>query len=263
MAQPTLGRQVAALERELGVVLFERLGRGLAPTPAGLELLEHVRAMGAAATHVSLTASGQAQSVEGKVAITASEVYSVHLLPPVVAGLRRDYPGIEIEIVASNELRDLRRREADIAIRNAPSTDPDLIVRKLRDDHGQLYATPGYLDRIGRPARPADLARAEFIGFERNDLLIEWLNGLGAGVRPGNFPVTTASHLAHWALAVAGVGIGVITTTVGDAEPRVRRALPDLPDVAFPVYLAAHRELATSRRVRLVFDRLAEALGRP
>ena len=120
MAQPTLGRQVSALEEELGVVLFERLGKGLTLTPSGLELVEHVRAMGAAATRVSLTASGQAQSVEGTVRITASEVTSAYMLPPIIARMREDMPGITIEIVSSNALSDLRRREADIAIRSGP-----------------------------------------------------------------------------------------------------------------------------------------------
>ncbi|MCH7911226.1 MAG: LysR family transcriptional regulator, partial [Candidatus Hydrogenedentes bacterium] len=82
MAQPTLGRQVDALEQELGVVLFQRVGRGLALTPSGLELLEHVRAMGAAASRVSLTSFGQSQSIEGTICIGASEIYAAILLPP-------------------------------------------------------------------------------------------------------------------------------------------------------------------------------------
>ena len=73
MAQPTLGRQVDALEDELGVVLFARVGRGLTLTPSGLELLDHVRAMGEAATRVSLAAAGQSQSIEGTSCISASE----------------------------------------------------------------------------------------------------------------------------------------------------------------------------------------------
>jgi len=122
MAQPTLGRQVDALEAELDVVLFERVGRGLELTPSGLELLEHVRSMGEAANRVSLTAAGQSQSIEGTICIAASETYAAILLPPILVKLRRLEPGIHIEIVASSKPSDLRRREADIAIRNfAPS----------------------------------------------------------------------------------------------------------------------------------------------
>ena len=104
MAQPTLGRQVTALEQELGVALFERVGRGLALTPSGLELVEHVRAMGDAARRVSLTASGRSQSIEGTICITATEVYAAFVLPPIAEKLRRSAPGITVEIVASTVL---------------------------------------------------------------------------------------------------------------------------------------------------------------
>ena len=75
LTQPTLGRQVAALEDSLGVTLFDRVGRSLRLTPSGLELLDHVRSMGDAAGRVSLTASGQSQTVEGQVCITASDLF--------------------------------------------------------------------------------------------------------------------------------------------------------------------------------------------
>jgi len=162
MAQPTLGRQVDALEEELGVVLFERVGRGLALTPSGLELLDHVRAMGDAANRVSLSAAGQSQSIEGTVCIAASETYAAILLPPIIAKLRRAEPGIDIEIVTSNKASDLRRREADIAIRNFRPTEPDLVAKKIRDVPARLYAAPAYLERIGNPKVPYDLRHADF-----------------------------------------------------------------------------------------------------
>ncbi len=88
MARPTLGRQVDALEEELDVVLFERVRRGLTLTPSGLELLDHVRAMGEAASRVSLAAAGQSQAIEGSICIAASEVYAPLVLPPILAKLR-------------------------------------------------------------------------------------------------------------------------------------------------------------------------------
>ncbi len=168
MAQPTLGRQVTALEQELGVALFERVGRGLALTPSGLELVEHVRAMGDAASRIALYASGQSQRIEGHVCITATDVVSLHLLPPALKRLRDMAPGIEVEVVASNEVRDLRRREADIAIRHARPEQPDLIAKLLRELSIRLYASTDYLDRLGRPGSLGDLAEAEFIGFDRS-----------------------------------------------------------------------------------------------
>lgn len=263
MAQPTLGRQVSALEAELGVALFERTGRGLALTPSGLELVEHVRMMGDAATRVSLTASGQSQSVEGSVCITASEVTSAFVLPPIVERLRRAEPGIMVEIVASNALRDLRRREADIAIRSVRPTDPDLVARRLRDDTAHLYASESYLARAGELANAEALSRAEFIGFENNEPFLNGLNALGLSLSAGNFPVLCGSHLVQWELVRQGLGIGVMITVAGDADPLVRRAAPWLPAFEFEVWIAAHREVNTSRRVRLVFDWLIEELRKP
>ena len=261
LAQPTLGRQVTALERELGVALFERVGRGLALTPAGLELVEHVRAMGDAASRVSLTASGRSQSIEGTICITATEAYAALILPPIVAELRKTAPGIAVEIVASNAVSDLRRREADIAVRNSRPTDPDLIARKVKDDAAQLYATPDYLARLGHPKTFADFSDAAFIGFDDNKALLDGLNALGFQLTGRNFPVVTASHLVHWELTKQGIGIGVMQMHIGDTEPTVTRILPDMAPFDVPVWLVAHRELHTSRRVRLVFDFLFDALA--
>lgn len=260
MAQPTLGRQVRALEKELGVVLFERSGRGLTLTPSGLELAEQVRAMGQAASAVSLTASGQSQSIEGTVRITASEVTSAFVLPPIIAALRQAHPGIVVEVVATNSIRDLRRREADIAIRSVRPTDPDLIARKLNSGSARLYAANAYLDRIGDLLVRADLQRVEFIGFDDNEPFLDGLNALGLNLAARHFPVRCAAHLVQWELVKQGCGVGVMLTEIGEAEPKVRCATPWLEPFAFDVWLVAHRELTTSRRVRLVFDWLARTL---
>lgn len=262
MSQPTLGRQVSALEEELGVLLFDRVGRTLELTPSGLELLEHVRAMGNAATRVSLSASGQAQSIDGAVCITASEALSAYVLPPIVAKLREQQPGITVEILASNSMSDLRRREADIAIRNAAPTDPELIARRLKDQTAHLYATEDYLARIGGLSSIDDMARADFIGFDDNEAFLAGMNDRGSNLTARNFTIATSNHLVHWELCKQGLGIGVMATRVGDAEPLVRRATPWFDAFIFPMWLVAHREVRTSRRVRLVFDLLAEELAR-
>lgn len=263
LAQPTLGRQVDALEQELGVVLFQRVGRGLKLTASGLELLDHVRAMGEAAGRVSLTAAGQSQSINGNVCITTSDVYAAVLLPPIIAKLRATHPGISIEIVASNTTSDLRRREADIAIRHFRPTEPDLIAKKINDADARLYATPAYLASIGNPAKPDDLQKADFIGFERGGALLKGLNDHGLRLRADNFPIISENYTVMWGMVKQGLGIGVIDATIGDAEPLVQQVLPNFAPITFPIWLVAHRELNTSRRIRVVFDLLASELAKP
>jgi len=260
MTQPTLGRQVTALEQELDVVLFERVGQGLVLTPSGLELIEHVRVMGEAASQISLTASGQSTNLEGTICISASEVYSVFILPPIIAKLRQMEPKINVEILATNSESDLRRREADIALRNFQPTQQELIAKKVKDVNARFYATPSYIQQIGKPKEPADLHQANFINFDSSNGLINELNKLGFNLTKKNFPILTESYVTHWEFVKQGLGIGIMPEEIGDTEPLVKQVLPDFQPITFPIWLTTHRELRTSRRVRMVYDLLADEL---
>lgn len=261
MTQPTLGRQISALEQELSVSLFERAGRGLALTPTGVELLGFVRTMGDAANQMSLSATGQSELLEGNVCITATEVAAAFELPPIIRKLRKQEPGIKIELIASNSTSDLKRREADIAIRAFRPTQPDLIAKRLKGVRARLYATPSYLDSIGNPNSPEEFTHAEFIGFDRSERLIEGLREMGFHLDQSHFPVITENHLVHWELVRHGIGIGIMPEEYGDHDPKVVRILPRAKPFPVEVWLVAHRELRTSRRIRRVYDFLAAELS--
>ena len=261
LTQPTLGRQVAALEADLGLLLFERVGRSLSLTAAGAELLEEVRAMGAAADRVALVASGQSQSIEGRVAITASDAYSAYLLPEALAALRLRAPRLTIDVVATNDIQDLMRREADIAIRHVRPEQPDLIARLVREDSAHFYAARSYLDRAGRPKTPEELAGHDFVGFGDTGRMMEHLLPLGIPVRAANFRIGSESGLVAWELVKQGFGISPMSDSVA-RDQGVELVLPDMDPIVFPIWLTTHRELHTSRRIRLVFDLLAEFLSR-
>ena len=261
MTQPTLGRQVSALEDELGVTLFERVGRGLSLTPSGLDMLEHVQAMGLAATKLSLVANGHSQEIAGKVCISASEIHAAYLLPKIVSKLRKKEPGIIIEIVSSNDPSDLQRREADIAIRSFRPTEADLISKKISDVDAPLFAAKAYLDRIGIPKTIDDLKQADFITIGDVDSFISGLKQFGLELTSDNFPVLSGSHIVHWELVKQGLGIGVVPIDIGEAEPLVERVLPHFKLMSFPIWLTSHRELRTNKRIRLVFDFLADELS--
>jgi len=259
-SQPTVGRQVAALEQELGVTLFERVGPRLELTHSGLDLLEHARKMAEAALQVSMSAAGAAASVEGEVVVTAGEAFSAKVLPPIVTRLRREHPGIRIELVASNAVRDLHRREADIAIRNVRPTRPDLFGRRLPDLTAGLYASPDYVARAGPFNTPADLSSAEFLTFDHGSAMVEGLRAAGLPVTPANFPLVVPSHLVQWALCREGAGLCVMMTRVGDHDSGVVRVVPAF-ELPIQTWLVCHRELRTSRRLRIVWDALCSALA--
>lgn len=259
LTQPTLGRQVAALEAALGVTLFERVGRKLVLTQAGRELIAPLQAMGEAANRISLIASRQAQAVEGVVRITTSDVYAVHVLPPFLKRVRALAPNLVIDILASNEVEDLLRRRADIAIRHVRPQQQELIAQRCPDAMARIYGSRSYLDRVGRPASVEDLSKLDFIGVsERNDIMISELARRGIMVSERNFPLTTGSALVGWSWVRQGLGLGLMMAAVGERTDDVEDAFPAFSGVPVPTWLATHRELRTSRRIRLVFDLLAE-----
>ena len=145
LTQPTLSRQVAAIEQQMGVTLFERVGKAMVLTPTGLDLLEHARAMGAAAEALGLAASGRSQAVGGVVSVSATDAVATYLLPPIVQRLRAQEPGIAVEVIASDALSDLLRREADIAIRHVKPEQPDLIARLVREAQAFFYASEAWV----------------------------------------------------------------------------------------------------------------------
>ncbi len=258
--QPTLSRQIAALETHLGVTLFERVGKRLVLTDTGLDLLEHVRAMGDAAGLVALAATGRSQTIVGQVRISASEIVAAYLLPPIVERLREAHPEIDVHVVVENRLSDLLRREADIAIRHVRPEQAELVARKVRDSSAHLYAATSYLKRHGRP-QSFDLTGAVFVGADDNPRFIEVLKRLGVSVTLDSFRFTTDSHLVGWEMLRRGLGVGAMLREIAEATPGVEQVLPTLAPIPVPYWLCTHRELHTNRRIRVAFDFLTEALA--
>ncbi len=259
--QPTIGRQIGALEAALGVTLVERSVRGLTLTEAGRDLLDHVKAMGEAATLISMVADGKSQDVTGEVTVTGTDLLSAAVLPGVLIPLRQIAPGIRIRIVASSDMQNLMQREADIAIRHVRPDQPDLIARHLGDFRANLYAATAYLDRAGRPRSLRDVADHDFVGNADPVRLMAPLDNMGVPVRVESFVMSSASGVVAWELLKAGFGISMQPESLGDAEPSVEKVLPEFPSLEFPIWLVTHRELQTSRRIRIVFDLLARGLG--
>lgn len=261
VTQPTLGRQVAALEGSLGVLLFERTARGLVLTQTGMDLLDDVRAMAKAADHLALTASGQSQEIAGHVTVSATDLMALLHLPPAFEELRQTAPGIDIEIVTANHVSDLRRREADIAIRHVRPDQPDLIARLVRETQGRFYASTDFLDSHGRPKTVADLATMDFVGFDDVNRMAAYMNGIGIPVTRDNFRISSANGIVAWDLVKRGFGVGAMVEETAAITEGVECVLPDLAPIPVPIWLVTHKELHSSRRIRIVFDTLARILS--
>jgi DNA-binding transcriptional LysR family regulator len=261
-SQPTLGRHVAELEAQLGLVLFDRTGRGLVPTDTALRLADAARAMQSGADQLARSAIGSDRSASGTVRITASQPVACFVLPPLLARMRLTLPEVQVELVASNSVSNLVRREADIAVRMVQPEQATVIARRVGKVALQACAHQDYLRRRGVPRQPSDLLAHDLIGGDRNDEILEGFAAMGFPVEREQFAFRTDDLIAVWQAVRAGLGIGFVSEHMVRTDPAVIPVLPKLRIEPYPVWLVVHKEIRTSKRIRAVFDFLADALPR-
>ncbi len=260
LTQPTLGRHIDQLERQLGAPLFLRSPRGLQPTDLALAFQPHLADMAAAASAADRDATGVASGEGGVVRLAASEIVGIEVLPQILTGFREAHPGIDVELTLSNKLEDLTRRDADVAVRMSRPTQNSLVAKKIGDLKLGFYATPDYVARKGQPRNFDELKDHTLIGFDRNfPELINQLN-IGVPITRDLFALRTDNDAAQLAALKAGFGIGVCQHQVGRRNGLVA-ILPDLFSFQLEVWICMHETLRGTPRIRLMFDYLAKTLG--
>ncbi len=258
--QPTLSRHIAELETQLGAPLFERTGRGVVPTAAAQALVDAARQMQAGADRLARSIVQSREATTGTVRISTSMVAASWLMPPVLVELQVQEPGIQIELVASNAISNLLRREADIALRMARPVQGSLIARKLGEVPIVAAAHRDYLARAGRPRTAADLLSHTLIGYDRDETIVRGFAALGTALARERFALRTDDQLAYGRLLASGAGIGFVAAYNVAQWPGVEVLLPLLKIPPLPCWLAVHREIRGNRVVRRVYDFLAQAL---
>jgi len=259
LTQPTIARHVDALEAALGADLFVRSQRGLDPTDLAHSLRSHAQIMATTAAALLRTASGSLGSVAGTVRISASDVVGVEHLPPILAQLRRDNPGLVIELMLSDRVEDLLAREADIAVRMTEPTQTALLARWLHPLELGFHAHSSYLERRGTPTSMADLSAHDLIGYDTETPALRAMTERLAPLDRQGFALRANSNLAQLAAIRAGFGIGLCQVAIAQRDPALVRVLPTI-GLPLPVWIVMHDDLKTSARFRVVFDALAAGL---
>jgi DNA-binding transcriptional LysR family regulator len=249
------------LERQLGVLLFERTGRGLVATATALQLAQAARSMEAGALQLSRTLSGAQSQSAGTVRITASVPVAVQLLPPVLAAMRQALPDLQIELVSSNQVSNLLRREADIAVRMVRPEQNSLIARKIGEVRLGAYASRGYLESRAPLRKASDLLQHELIGGDADPAILQGFAAMGFPVTRSAFALRSDDFIVQWQAVRAGLGIGFCADYMVRGEADVLEVLAgQLKIPSLPMWLAVHREIRTNASIRRVFDYLASAL---
>jgi DNA-binding transcriptional LysR family regulator len=259
VSQPTVRGQIADLERRLSTPLFTRTRTGLAPTDRALALWGRAEAVEAAAEAFLRSASGAADAVAGRVRLTASRVMATHVLPKILAPLTGRFPGLTVELAATDVIEDLTRQDADLALRLTEPRQAALVIRKLRPVRLGFFASAAMVDRCGLPDGPNDLmARLPFVFEDRLRRIVEGLAAQGLPM-PSRVALSTDDDLAQIGAIEAGIGAGIIQVGIGEAKG-LQRLLPEM-SFDLPLWVAMHEDLRPSARVRAVFDHLVSELS--
>lgn len=259
-SQPTIGRHIAELESQLGVVLFERTGRGLLPSETAVRLADSARDMENGALQLAHKVSAAQARITGTVRLSASQTAACYLLPPILTRMQQALPDIQVELVVSNAVSNLLRREADIALRMVRPAQSTLIAKRIGKLTIGTYAQRDYLRRCGTPRQAAELLAHTLIGQVRDESIVQGFAAMGHRLGPEHFALRTDDLNAYWELVRAGAGIGFIADYVARSDNTVVAILPALRIAPIPVWLAVHREIRTNARIRAVFDYLADAV---
>lgn len=260
LTQPTITRHIDALETALGLALFLRSQRGLVATPGAEELRPYAEALAATAAAMRRAASSAAGATAGTVRVSASDVIGAEILPAILTRLHRDNPALMIELVLSNAVEDLSRRDADIAVRMVTPRQQALVVQRIGDIPLGLHAHRSYLERHGEPRWFADLEQHSLIGFDRETAAIREMLRRMPGIERLRFALRTDSNIAQLAAIRAGFGIGLCQVALARRDPDLVRVLSDQVDLKMGTWVAMHENLRATPRCRAVFDALVRGL---
>ena len=247
----TLFRRLGALEEQLAIKLFERSRTGYAPTAAGEEMIRLAQRMDLDITDFQRTVAGRDVKPAGELRITTNDTLLVYLLTPVLANFRTAYPDIRLDVIVGNQVLNLSKRDADVAIRATSKPLETLVGRKIATLGWGRFAPRAWVEA----GIKLDNASTPWVGF--GDTLTHlaawrWLEE-HVGAHRIAYRVNTVLGMAE--AVAAGVGLGVLPCFIGDRQPGiVRVGMQPAGDVAETLWLLTHADLRQSARVRAFMD---------
>ncbi|MCA8064083.1 LysR family transcriptional regulator [Burkholderia sp. AU31624] len=249
VSHPTIGRRIKALEDESGQALFRRTADGLVLTDAGDTVLSLAEAMENAALAMERRLAGHHDRLEGILRISCAEWFAGYVLAPVLAELVRRHPAVVPEVIASYRLLSLSRREADLAFRIVPFTEPDIVQRRMMSVPYGLYGTAETARALRRD--PASVGLIVMNTAQSHFPDVAWLLD--------RFPrsrrvFTSTSRAVQGRMCAAGMGMAVLPRPLGDAIPAVQRIETPEPPPSRDIWVGYHHDLRHMDRLRAMLD---------
>jgi DNA-binding transcriptional LysR family regulator len=258
VSQSTVQRRLEALEAALGRRLVQRHATGYRLTKLGEEMVPYAERVEASVEEFARHFAATDPDLAGTLRVACPATAAHRLMKAgLLDAFHSRYPTLRAEFVMTEEFLDLAKGEADLAIRQGMPDDEALVARRIADVPWAVYASRAYLDRHGRPERPADLDRHAVVGFDAimtNHAAARWMRA----VAPGAAIAARGDSVPSILLAVkSGAGLAPLPMPIGSREGDLVAVIGPLPELTFPFYLVAHKDLQRTPRVRAFFDFVA------
>lgn len=258
--QPTIGRQISALEMQLALPLFDRVHNQLRLTEKGAELAEKYRPMQDAIYQAAIAAQSFHDLQEEDITITATDIVSRFVMPSALKAIHKQAPHINITLLSTDQFQDINKREADIAVRNLRPSDPELIAQKVGTSSAYFYGATTYLDRVGRPKNIFDLENHQIIAYDDPKAMISELGNRDIKLTTQNFRFASNDSNALWQMVCDGMGLGIMVDYVGDKQVGVEKLNFAHEPIVFDTWITTHAQLRKNPNIRLVYDYVLDAL---
>jgi DNA-binding transcriptional LysR family regulator len=250
----TVGRRIAQLEQQLGARLFVRSQSGYVLTDSGDAIRRKAEDVEEAVLGVEREAVGRDLRASGRVRLATTDDLATLVVAPQLAQFRRDYPGIALEIVSRLEFANLTRRDADVALRAARPQQGDYLIRRVGAIDFGLYAARRYADAHELTADAADLSRIDIITWTEEFAHLRGGPWFAKHAPKARIALAANSPRVHYAACKAGLGVTIVPCIAGDDDPDLVRLLGPERVLSVEIWLAVHRALARTARVRAVMD---------
>jgi DNA-binding transcriptional LysR family regulator len=261
VSQSAVSRQIAALEDAIGVPLFQRHARGLMLTPPGQALKDLTDDMAAVAAKAESRLADARDKVSGELTLTAPVAFGTTWLAPRMAGFAALYPELRTRLLIEDREYDLLKLEAECAMRLWPSTQADLIQRKLGEMRTHLYASPDYIKAKGAPKNAGELDNHLITAYRNPEAAqlraLDWAVHAGREDEDARPAALECNNLiAVMRAVIGGLGIGALPDYMARGRTDLVRLLPDLEGPKFDVYFVYPRDLKGSQRIVALRDYL-------
>lgn len=260
ISHATVFRRLMDMEQRLGVSLFERSRSGYAPTLAGEDLADVAGRVEADVLGAERRVAGQDLKLSGSIRITTTDTLFAGLLASIFAAFRNNYPQITLEVVISNQVHSLSKREADIAVRPTRKPPETLVGRRVGNIPQAVYGRREQWKGSRLPLTLETLSDKDWIGpdIHMGDAALEaWMNadGRGEGCR-----YRVDSMLGMQTAARHGPAITVLPCYLGDADNQLIRLTEAIPELTTPLWILTHPDLRRVARIRAFLDEISERL---